>query len=143
MQPTDQCEKWLKVAANLRVDRKDNIAPHKPMLLLVIAELAEQEKLEPILLLTGELVFRFLAFWTVVANRRSQKPNIRLPFYHMRSDGFWTPLNEHGEPTVERLCVAAAQLDGSYFACLQRDDFRWQLRRVLIARYFVDGSERA
>jgi len=33
-------ERWLKVAANLRVDRKDNIAPPKPLLLLVVAGLA-------------------------------------------------------------------------------------------------------
>src|ERR1035437_4316819 len=138
-----QCEQWLKVAANLRVDRKGNIAPHKPLLLLLVAELAEQRKLARILPLTGELVFRFLAFWTVVANRRSQKPNIRLPFYHMRSDGCWTPLNEKDEPTLERMRAAAARFDGSFFACLQRDDFREQLRRILIARYFVDASERA
>jgi len=42
MQPTAQCEKWLKVAANLRVDRKDNIAPYKPLLLLVVAELVHE-----------------------------------------------------------------------------------------------------
>jgi putative restriction endonuclease len=133
----------LKVAANLRVDRKDDIAPHKPLLLLVVAELAEQGKLEPILPLTGELVFRFLAFWTVVANRRPQKPKIRLPFYHMRSDGCWTPLNENGEPTLERMRAAAARFDESFIACLHDPAFRKQLRRVLIARYFTDPSERA
>src|SRR5438067_1106566 len=69
---TVECDKWLRAAANLRVDRKDNIAPHKPLLLLVVAELAEQGKLEPILSLTDEFVFRFLVFWTVVATRRSQ-----------------------------------------------------------------------
>jgi putative restriction endonuclease len=143
MQPTDQCEKWLKVAANLRVDRKANIAPHKPLLLLVIAELAEQGKLEPILPLTGELVFRFLVFWNVVANRRSQKPNIRLPFYHMRSDGCWTPLNEDSEPTLERMRAAAARFDEAFIACLHGAMFRKQLRRVLIARYFTDPGERA
>lgn len=143
MQRTDQCEKWLKVAANLRVDRKDNIAPHKPLLLLVVAELAEQGKLEPILPLTGELVFRFLAFWTVVANRRSQKPNIRLPFYHMRSDGCWIPLNADGDPTLERTRVAAARFDESFIACLHDAAFRKELRRVLIARYFTDPAERA
>lgn len=143
MQQTDQCEKWLSVAANLRVDRKDNIAPHKPLLLLVVAELAEQGKLEPILPLTGELVFRFLAFWTVVADRRSQKPNIRLPFYHMRSDGCWIPLNENGEPTLERMRVAAARFDETFVACLHDPAFRKQLRHVLIARYFADAGERA
>jgi putative restriction endonuclease len=142
MHLSPQCERWLKVAAKLRVDRKHNIAPHKPLLLLVVAELAEFGKLQPVLPLTGELVFRFLAFWTVVANRRSQKPNIRLPFYHMRSDGCWTPLNEKGEPTLERMRVAAVQFDDEFLACLQRDDFRPQLRRILIARYFVDAAER-
>jgi negative regulator of replication initiation len=143
MQPTDQNEKWLRIAANLRVDRKDNIAPRKPLLLLVVAELSEQGKLERILPLTGELVFRFLAFWTVVAHRRSQKPNIRLPFYHMRNDGCWTPLNENGEPTLERMRVTAAQFDESFIACLHDPTFRKQLRRVLIARYFTDPGERA
>ena len=59
-----QCEHWLKVVANLRVDRKNgNIAPHKPLLLLVLAELAEEENLhDSVLRLTGELVFRFLDF---------------------------------------------------------------------------------
>jgi putative restriction endonuclease len=143
MTSASPCEQWLKVAANLRVDRKGNIAPHKPLLLLVVTELAEQGKLAPILPLTGELVFRFLAFWTVVASRRSQKPNIRLPFYHMRSDGCWIPLDEKNEPTLERMRVVAAQIDSGFFACLQRDDFREQLRRILITRYFVDASERA
>ncbi len=143
MHQSPQSERWLRVAANLRVDRKDNIAPHKPLLLLVVAELAELGKLQPILSLTGELVFRFFAFWTIVANRRLQKPNIRLPFYHMRSDGCWIPLNEKGEPTLERMRAAAAQFDEDFFACLQRDDFRQQIRRILIARYFVDAAERA
>jgi putative restriction endonuclease len=143
MQPSGECEKWLKVAANLRVDRKDGIAPHKPLLLLVVAELAEQGKLEPVLPLTGELVFRFLAFWTVVANRRSQKPDIRLPFYHTHGDGCWTPLNENGEPTLERMRVAAARLDESFRSCLSDPMFRKQLRRILIARYFTYPAERA
>jgi putative restriction endonuclease len=134
-------ERWLKAAANLRVDRKNDIAPHKPLLLLVVAELAEQGRLERILSLSGELVFRFLAFWTVVANRRSQKPNIRLPFYHLRSDGCWTPLSEKGEPTLERLRATAAQIDDGFFACLNDPPFREELRRVLIARYFIDLGE--
>ena len=33
-------EHWLTVAANLRVDRKQSIAPHKPLLLHVLAGLA-------------------------------------------------------------------------------------------------------
>ena len=140
-----QCEHWLRVVANLRVDRKHgNIAPHKPLLLLVLAELAEQGNLrEPLLWLTGELVFRFLAFWTIVAERRSQRPEITLPFYHLHGDGCWEPLDETGKPTLERRRAVAARLDEGFLACLNDQRFRESMRRVLIARYFMDGGERA
>ena len=138
-----QCEKWLKVISNLRVDRKGTIAPHKPLLLLVLAELAEQGKLAAkILPLTGELVFRFLAYWTVVAERRPQRPDIHLPFYHMRGDGCWMPLDENGRPTLERRRAIAAEMDDSFLACLNDSEFRLQMRRILIAKYFVDYTER-
>lgn len=137
-------ERWLQVAANLRVDRKHTIAPHKPLLLLLVADLAEEDKLTRTdLPLTGELVFRFLAFWTVVAERRSQKPDIRLPFYHMRSDGCWLPFDDEGNPAQERRRAVVARLDESFLACLHDAGFRKQLRRVVIARYFTDPGERA
>ncbi len=137
-------EKWLKVASNLRVDRKGSIAPHKPLLLLVLAELAEQGKLtDKTLPLTGELVFRFLAYGIIVAERRSQRLDIRLPFYHMRSDGCWIPLDENGQPTLEKRRTVAARLDETFWACLNNPDFREQMRRILIAKYFMDAGERA
>jgi putative restriction endonuclease len=138
------CEKRLRVVSNLNVSRKGGIAPHKPLLLLVLAELAEQGKLaEKILSLTAELVFRFLAYGTIVAERLSQRPDIRLPFYHMRSDGCWTPLDENGQPTLEKRRAVAARLDETFLACLNDPDFRNQMRRILIAKYFVDPGERA
>ncbi len=138
-----KCEKWLKLVSNLRVDRKGTIAPHKPLLLLVLAELAEQGKLtERIIQLTGELVFRFLAYWTVVAERRPQRPDIHLPFYHLRSDGCWVPLDADGRPTLERRRAVAANLSETFLACLNDKEFRTQMRRILIAKYFVDYTER-
>lgn len=145
MPAPDETERWLKVIANLRVDRKGgNIAPHKPLLLLVLAGLAEDGKLcEPLLHLTGELVFQFLTFWTIVAERRHQRPDITLPFYHLRSEGCWVPLDETGNPTLERRRVVAAKIDESFLACLNDAHFRKRMRRLLIANYFVDRSEQA
>jgi len=144
MNAPTQCDRWLKIAANLRVDRKHNIAPHKPLLLLIVADLAEEGALTGAELpLTGELTFRFLAFWTVVAGRRSQRPDIHLPFYHMHSDGCWISLDEEGGPAQERRRAVAARLDDSFLACLNDAGFRTQLRRILIARYFSDPGERA
>lgn len=137
-------EFWLKNLANLRIDRSAGPAPHQPLLLLVVAELAEQNKFtQPILELTGELTFRFLAFWTIVAARRPQKPEIHLPFYHLKSSGVWTPLDETGQATLEKRRAVAVQLDEEFLACLQDTDFRERLRRVLIAKYFEEPTERA
>jgi len=138
-----QCEKWLKVISNLRVDRKGTIAPHKPLLLLVLVDLAEQGKLtDKILPLTGDLVCRFLVYWKVVAERRPQRPDIHLPFYHMRSDGCWTPLDENGRPTLERRRAVTAILDDTFLACLNDPEFQRQMRRLLIAKYFAGPGER-
>ncbi|HEX8236835.1 MAG TPA: HNH endonuclease [Abditibacteriaceae bacterium] len=137
-------EHWLKVVANLRVDRKGGIAPHQPLLLLVVAELAEEGKLSSSRLeLTGELSFRFLSYWTVVAPRRTQKPEIYLPFYHLKNIGGWHPLDENHQPTLERKRAVIVDLDESLFSCFQDAEFREHLRRVLIAKYFVDAGERA
>jgi putative restriction endonuclease len=144
MSTSTRQERWLKIVSNLRVDRKDSIAPHKPLLLLVIADIAEEGSLKSTELpLTGELVYRFLTFWTVVARRRSQRPDIRLPFYHMQTDGCWVPFDGEGKPAHDRRRTVGARIDESFFACLSDAGFRKHLRRILIARYFTDPGERA
>ena len=115
---------FLQLAAKLRVDRKDGLAPHKPLLLLVIAELAEIGQLPSSrLLLTAELTFRFLSFWMVAAARRPQKPDIRLPFFHLWSDGFWLPHDENGVPTQERARAIEVELEEEFSAIASRCHF--------------------
>jgi putative restriction endonuclease len=56
---------WLGRLAKLKVDKASgDPAPHKPLLLLVVLELAEQGLLPPDELeLTPELAFRFATYW--------------------------------------------------------------------------------
>lgn len=134
---------WLARLAGLRVDRKGTPAPHKPLLLLTVLEMAESGVLrEPRLRLSGELSFRFLALWPIVAARRSQAPEIWLPFFHLKTSGIWLPLDVHGVPTDERRRAVAAQMDPGFFDCLSDPDFRNRLRVLLIDRYFTDLTER-
>src|SRR5262249_56405938 len=101
MAPPEQIRGKL---ASLKVDRaRGDPAPHKPLLLLVVLELAEQGQLPTNqLLLTPDLAFRFCTYWGIVAHRRTQRPDVRYPFYHLQSDGFWTPLTADGNPALER-----------------------------------------
>ena len=83
---------WLRklTALNPAVNNKlgagnERFAPHKPLLLLCVLELAEQGLLEDALLrLSPDLVLRFQSFWRIVVSRWTSKPDVRMPFHHLR-----------------------------------------------------------
>ncbi len=130
--------KWLAKLAKLRTDRRGNPAPHKPLLLLVVIDLAEQGVLpEKLLPLTPELAFQFCTYWRVVAHRRTQKPEIRFPFFHIQSDGFWKALDGTGSPTTDRHAAKFAELDPEFEASLKDSSFREVARKILISGYFT------
>ena len=131
-------EGWLHRLTKLRVDRaRGDLAPHKPLLLLVVLELADQQ-LQPrdILQLSPELAFRFAAFWTIVAHRRRQPPDVRLPFHHLRSDGCWTALTEDGKPSPDSRLTKYAAMPADFVASLSDPCWRDLARRILIDTYF-------
>lgn len=140
--------RWLEKMSDLNVDRAKKSrttgdAPHKPLLLLIICAMAEEGAITGSLLARdGALAFRFASYWRVVADRRRTKPPLHLPFFHMRSDGFWRPLNEDGKDAESRERAVLAQIDVSFLLCLRDPAFRELARRTLIANYF-EPSERA
>jgi putative restriction endonuclease len=125
---------WLNKLATLRIDRaRGNPAPHKPLLLLVIMEMAEKgEILSREVSLSADLAFRFSVFWSVVARRRKQSPEVRLPFHHLGSSGIWQPLTADGKPSPDKKLTTMVRLDATFFDCLVDERFRERARRVLI-----------
>jgi len=81
---------------------------------------------------TGELAFRFASYWTVVAYRRPQRPEIKLPLFHMKSDGFWQPLNEQHNVMKHRDMPAYILFDPEFFAALNDPEFRTKARNIVI-----------
>ncbi len=132
---------WLKQISTLKVDRaRGDPAPHKPLLLLLVFDLAEEGLLEQeILALTGELAFRFCTYWTAVAARRKQRPDIRMPFHHLSSGGFWAALTKEGKPSPDRKLTAFVKLDSSFLECIHDRDFRSQARRLLVGKYLLES----
>jgi hypothetical protein len=65
--PSD-CDGWLRVLSDLHCDTARGKAPHKPLLLLVLCDLAEEGKLSaPVLPRRGDLAFRSFdrGFWSI------------------------------------------------------------------------------
>lgn len=126
-------------------------APHKPILLLAVIDLFEQglitnNRIEP----SPQIVESFLKYWHLVS---LEKPRIFLPFFHLKSDGFW---HLHAKAGNERLLemtkqmnsmahlasiVAFASLDEDLFLLLHRADAREAIRRKIIEVYFPEQAE--
>jgi putative restriction endonuclease len=138
---------WLHKLATLRIDRaRGNPAPHKPLLLLVIMEMAEKGEIASHdVTLSPDLAFRFSVFWSVVAQRRKQSPEVRLPFHHLGSSGMWQPLTADGKPSPDKKLTAMIRLEPSFYDCLADQRFRERARRVLIETepYFLPEEKTA
>lgn len=137
-------EKWLGKLTRLRTasgnaqDGVSGFAPHKPLLLLCLIDLAETGKLSGrVITRTPELVLRFRAFGTLVAERWPSRLQLRLPFYHLKTQGFWEAFTAEMRPATSPEGCAVGELHPEFFALLTDRDFRIKARLVLIARYFT------
>jgi putative restriction endonuclease len=135
---------WLQKLATLRIDRaRGNPAPHKPLLLLVMIEMMEKGEIKsPEVTLSPDIAFRFSVFWSVVAQRRKQRPEVRLPFHYLGSSGVWQPVTERGELSPDKKLTKSIRIDQSFFECLSNQRFRDRARRVLTETepYFLPGE---
>ena len=148
---TNILEKYVGKMRRLRIDRAHGTAPHKPVLLLGIIELIEQgqireNKVSP----SPDLFESFMKYWSIVTDR---KPNLALPFFHLKRDGFWhlhanaeyeTALNVVTQiKTVSRLreIISHAGFDDDLFVLFTNPSDREVLRATLIDTYFADFKQ--
>lgn len=122
-------------------------APHKLILLLAVLAEAEsgylrQNRIE----LSERLVARFQALWKDHVHTE-HKPVFALPFFHMRSEGFWHlhafPQKQawlDKQPSISslgslRAAVEYASLDPELFALLQDPQARAVLKETLLSEF--------
>jgi putative restriction endonuclease len=100
---------FLKKLSKLRVDlTKGAPAPHKAVLLLsVIQGMEDGEIRENKIIITPELVARFKDNWSMLVHSDQFSPNFSLPFYHLKSGGFW---HLHTHPGMEVLLTSSGSI---------------------------------
>ena len=149
---TDTLQKYVQKMKRLRVDRSHGVAPHKPLLLLAVIELIERGQIqENKISLSPNLAETFIKYWSKVTDRR---PNIALPFFHLKSDGFWHLHPNAGYEkaldvadritAVSRLreVIAHVSLDDELFVLLTDADNREIIRQTLIYVYLIEFKGR-
>ena len=130
---------WLNQLGTLKTHKGN--APHKPLLLLTILEIAEQDRDLPTKLrLTPELAFRFQEFEHVVAHRRTQRLDIRLPFHHLGSSKIWIPRTNDGAQSPDCAVTTFVDFDPEFRSACLDAEFRIRARRILIRKYFEPAS---
>ena len=133
---------------HLRVDRAHGVAPHKPLLLLAVIELIERgQNPDNKIFLSPDLAETFIKYWSKITEGR---PNIGLPFFHLKNDGFWhLPPNAGYEKVLEvadritavsrlREVIEYASLDNALFVLLTDAGDREIIRQTLIHVYLLD-----
>jgi putative restriction endonuclease len=131
----------------LNVNRKAGIpAPHKPILLLTVIEMIEQDKItDNRIELSPELIATFLKYWSNLVFTPHQS-NISLPFFHLKGDKFWhlAPSTSYAgniadiKPSLTALrnAVRYAYLDDELFEILTHPASRLYLTRVILQAWF-------
>jgi len=135
---------------HLRVDRSKGMAPHKPILLLAIIELIEYGKLsENKICPTPLITSTFLKYWSRL-NFETHRANVALPFFHLKSEGFWHLYPNKGyERVLEftksiqtfsklRKIIDYVTIDDNLFLIFSDKTYREIMRECIIATYFQD-----
>jgi putative restriction endonuclease len=132
--------------ANLNTNRSKKLgtAPHKPILLLAILELIDQnQNPHNQIELTPQLIAAFLKYWSHLVTT-AHKPTIALPYYHLSSEPFWhLRPNPHStshkiNPSIKTLQdrYLYAHLDPELHSLLLQQPNRLILIQTLLKTYF-------
>ena len=127
-------DKWL---SEFRDVNPSGEAPHKPLLLLTVLKAVERDSdLPEVLVLSPELAYQFKQFEHIVAHRRKQKLDIRMPFHHLKSSDVWESLDKHGEVSKHRSVTTCVKLDPDFRAACLDAEFGQRASAILIETYF-------
>lgn len=129
-----------------------NKAPYKPLLLLSVLDLVAEEIIDKKLVsLDANLFDTFNAYWDRIVDV-DWSPNIAMPFYYMKSEGFWHLIRNDGKrdnsislsnvsPSGLDSKIKGASLDSNLLRYMQDSESREQLRRVLVETFFAQDAK--
>lgn len=127
---------------------KGRARPHKPILLLAIISMVENNRIEKNQIFYDQPLLELFQRYFQIVRSDDDALNPLLPFFHLRSDGFFHHKVSQGQSAVYKAIqtpksvkqlsevIAHAFLDDELYVHLQDMEARTILRETLIRRYF-------
>lgn len=143
-------KKYLKHFQNLNRGYNKGLgkAPHKPILLLSILQLIQENKITSNrIFITSDLILKFRTTWRQLVET-NHVPNFALPFFHLRSEPFWFLVPKPGSnflitssksiKSFKNLkeTVAYAEVDNALFTLLKDTSTYLLFEQLLLESYF-------
>ena len=134
-------KKWLgkltKLNAATGSGKCRGKAPHKPLLLLCLLDMAEAGELAGrTFTRTAGLVLRFKSYGALVSERWPTRLDMRMPFFYLRTQGFWQAFTLEMTTAQSPESCFVCELHEEFFDLLADADFRLKARLLLVSRYF-------
>lgn len=138
---------YAKLNPNVQLSKgkgKARFAPHKPLLLLCIIDLADEGKLDsPLLIKSADLRLRFDAYWAICQPRWGGMPGLDLPFHYLSTQGFWSALTPEGTASRGPHSTDHVRLSPDFMTDLDDAARRNQIRRQLVETWFPEVEQSA
>lgn len=83
------------------------------------------------------VVLRFRSYGSIVANRWPTRLDIKMPFFHLSTQGFWQPLDAEMRPAKSPESCVVCEMQPEFFVLMADADFRLKARLVLVTKYFT------
>jgi putative restriction endonuclease len=148
----DNFNKYLLSFKKLRIDRAHGIAPHKPILLLSVAQSYQSDfYTAQRIYITPELVALFKSNWSQLVTS-NHDCRFALPFYYLTSDKFWKLVPRPGFENILRLsgamrsfanlnaAIECAIIDDDLFALMKDEESNALLQQFLLDEYFPNSK---
>ncbi len=112
-------------------------APHKPLLLLCLLDMTESGEFPTrVFSRSPGLVLRFRSYGALVVGRWPSRLDLKMPFFHLKTQNFWDAFDAGMQPAVSPDHCAVCEMNADFFELLGDAGFRLKARLVLIAKYF-------
>ncbi len=119
-------------------------APHKPLLLLTLLDLVEEGEFPSrTFARTAGMVLRFRSYGSIVADRWPTRLDLRMPFYYLKSQDFWTAHTAEMRPATSPESCVLCEMHEDLIELLADPEFRLKARMVLVSKYFARDEQAA